>query len=619
MIQPANKFLYYLPLIISCAAAFLLAAPTAGNNIDRPNMIVYFNADEGGLMDLAWYYYSGEKRSSFQWEFNYGLEMVYLADIARLLKPLVRFTPGTFVLILRWFHIFAWIGSLIALWFLIARHFGGWWKQACAVWLLATRHAFGYCLGNLKPEPLVLLLIIIGLDYSLRIVDRPSWKNLCIAAACASCAFVTKFAGLFLLPAITFAVYFSQKRARFSDGDVVFPVFKLFWALPALLAIPMIAGPIAVVMLYKRISTGTTWFQECGLWLSLAQNKAGLILFIAGAFCIFASLVLWALVFFRVPAAKKMADMARDICSYALITLGVFAGFTLFFGFGWLVNPGYFITTYAFLGTSGPVSASTLAIFEKGLLYAFIRNICMQTMDLDAIIAMFFAVYLGVEAYNYRKLAAAKSGRSSFFKRLVLVVFLMPAIGCLFSMMRLAQHHMLPFFAVMSVLALEGIDMGLSIFAKRPNRNIVMTIVCLLLAADIAFNGSSLVKSRIYAFRQKEDMAYEAARWFSANIPSDARIVSEHNVRVYIPDEYNNVRMLHWNGKDEAKQLRKLVDDYRPRYIYHGQAPEGGAGISDARGLLPDKNLKLVKVFDSADHIYMRFPGDKFYIYEVLD
>ena len=52
-------------LVIVCALSVALTAPTISNNISSPNMIAYLNADEGGLMDEAWWYYSGVKRDSF--------------------------------------------------------------------------------------------------------------------------------------------------------------------------------------------------------------------------------------------------------------------------------------------------------------------------------------------------------------------------------------------------------------------------------------------------------------------------------------------------------------------------------------------------------------------------
>ena len=83
-VKNANNAVSIIVLVAVCAGVLLLAAPAMNYNIGDPNMIVYFNADEGGLMDEVWWYYSGAKLPSFQWDFDYGLEMKYLADIARV-------------------------------------------------------------------------------------------------------------------------------------------------------------------------------------------------------------------------------------------------------------------------------------------------------------------------------------------------------------------------------------------------------------------------------------------------------------------------------------------------------------------------------------------------------
>src|SRR3989338_7536077 len=126
-----QKGIISVTLLIVCIFTFYVSLPTVFDNIGDPNMIAYFNADEGGQMDIIWHYYSGQKRDSFQWDFDYGLEMVYLADFSRLvLSKFIHFTPGIFVLILRWINFLAWVLAFFALWRLVRRHFGGHWQAA---------------------------------------------------------------------------------------------------------------------------------------------------------------------------------------------------------------------------------------------------------------------------------------------------------------------------------------------------------------------------------------------------------------------------------------------------------------------------------------------------------
>ena len=60
-----KKTINLLPLFIICLVSALLIFPTINNNIYDHNMIHYFNADEGGLMDLLWMNYSGEKDGEY--------------------------------------------------------------------------------------------------------------------------------------------------------------------------------------------------------------------------------------------------------------------------------------------------------------------------------------------------------------------------------------------------------------------------------------------------------------------------------------------------------------------------------------------------------------------------
>ncbi|KPK42832.1 MAG: hypothetical protein AMJ78_01170, partial [Omnitrophica WOR_2 bacterium SM23_29] len=147
-----KKTILWLPVAAVCIATVLLSLPTIDNNINDPNMIVYFNTDEGGRMDTAWYYYRGEKRDSFQWDYDYGLEMLYVADFARIiLDRFIEFTPGTFVLIFRWLHLIAWVCALIAMWYFVGYHFGNGWQRNLAVFLLGVRPAFSNFSNTLKP------------------------------------------------------------------------------------------------------------------------------------------------------------------------------------------------------------------------------------------------------------------------------------------------------------------------------------------------------------------------------------------------------------------------------------------------------------------------------------
>lgn len=617
-----DRMLLWLPLALICIFTISLALPTINSNINDPNMIVYFNADEGGLMDIIWTYYSGERRASAQWDFDYGLEMRYLADFARLvLSRFMVFTPGTFVLILRWFHLFAWIFSFFVLWRLISRHFGSRWQPTLAVALLAVRPAFAYFSNNLKPEPFVLLIMLIGLDYTLRIVEEPfKRQNLYISIACASVAFLVKYAGIFLLPAIVASMYFANRRQKENYNKTVFPELKISWILPSLIGLLMIILPLLTIIFYIRKSTGFTWYEQFGIWGSLMQNKPILLLWLTGLFFVFLSIVIWIFNRNGNQLVKKIIGCINKINSHLFLVCGIFFGFTLLFGIRWIISPKYFINTYAQLGPAFLYSnqAITVVLAKKGLWDALSYNIIAKIKALDPIIVILFIFYLSMEIYQKR--CKLKDDSLNLLKRYVLLIFLIPLFILIFSMGRIGQHHMLPFFVAISILAIQGVSIFNYIFnIQRIFKTTIIIFISMLFALDIFTNGIDLVKRRLYRFRQHEDLAFKIAEWWPKNISKDAKIVSEHYICVYVPSGYKNLKTCPWNPQDRVANLRNLVNIHHPQFVYYNEGPAGeDESIPPIEKILPDKRVRLIKSFNSAGRRYQRRLNDKFFIYEIL-
>jgi hypothetical protein len=612
-----KRIIFYLPLIAVCFFSFILTAPVIRNNINDPNMIVYFCADEGDQMDLIWSYYSGEKRDSYQWDYDYGLERMYLADFARLvLSHFMVLTPGTFVLILRWLYLLAWMASFFALWRLVSYHFGKGWQPVLAVLLLAVRPAFIYFPNNLKPEPLVLIFMIIGLDYTLRIIEDPfRRRNLFIAAACASAAFMIKFAGLFLLPAIIASMYLSNYRDNTKTR--IFPEVKLAWIFEA------IAGAVLIILLflslffYVRASTGSTFYGESGLWGSMLQNKLFLLLFLAGLSLILLSAVLWALNKSKSVSLRKFIDKINKVNSYALIVCGMFLGFILLPGLKWIFNPKLFIVTYSEYGSVflGGETMTTLPL--KRLIYAYAQNLFSKIAALDWAIVILFCLYLLME-YRYRR-QNRENNVTLLSKRLVLLVYLIPFFLAMLSAGYLAQHHMLPFFIAVSILALQGVSMfEFASKAKSLSKTIVLSLIGLLLIVDISVNAADIVRSRSYEFHQKEDVVFELAKWWRENIPLNARVAADWHIRVYIPPEYKGIKVFKGDGQARIEQFRRLVSSYHPEFIYYNAAPSGNPPMPPIEEILPDNKVRLIKSFDNSGKRYVRRSGDRFLIYKVL-
>jgi hypothetical protein len=591
------KSAVFLGLI--CAFSLILVLPSINNNNGDPNRIVYFNADEGGLMDEIWSYYSGQRRPSFQWDEDYGLEMLYIADIARAISPPPDgFTPGAFVLIMRWLHLAAWLSALAYLWYFTGRHFGrGWWQYA-VVMLLAVRPAFAYFTGNLKPEPLVLLIMIGGLDFTLRILDDPARKNVLAAIALGSAAFLVKFSGLFLIPVITWVLYICRKE------KAIFTRFRYSWIYPSVIGVAMVLFAVIMLHGYVRKATGMTWFDEYGLWEGMVQSKIGILVILIGIVSVLLS------------AAFKALKIGDDINSSAMIVTAYFVLFTLVFGFRWLIDPSHLILSYAPLGAVSTGSPFAAAIAQKGFIAAFFDNLAYKVNIFDPVVFWLFVMYMVLEFISLRNGGWDKDKQSR--KRIALLVFCLPALLIMVSMLKFEQHHMVPFFVVMSILAMKGISMAGSYAGKAGWLKLAIAAVfAILLAFDVYGNAVVTVRDCIVRSKQQYDVSCEVDKWLGENIDEDAVIAAGHYIHVYIPARYRNVKVFEGYGKDSVKELRNIVKVYKPLVIYYNAGPSGAEPLPPIGEMLPGVKVRLLKEFDVSGKIYQRKAGDRFLVYGI--
>jgi len=618
-----KDILSYVVLAAACVYCLSIGLPTINNNINESNLIRYFNNDEGCHMDLMWFYYSGQKLPTLRWDYDYGLELLYLSDLSRLiLSRFIHFEPATFVLIFRWIHLISWILALIALWYFVGRHFGKGWQQALAVLLLAARPAFAYVLTNMKPEPLVLLFMILGLHYTLLIVERPVLKNIALACLFAALAFLTKFSGIFLLPGIVSAIYISEVRRQNDPASAVgckaMPVFKAAWAFPSLVGIALLGALLSAILFYVRKSTGSTWCAEFGFWGSITNNKYLLALFACGASLVILSVLIKALEAYGPAAVKRFTRFINTANSYALIVSSIFFIMILILGFRWVITPQYFINTYSQIFCSAS-NASVGLVEAEGIVRTFVRNLTDQFRALDPMICVLFLSYVIIEISAARR--NAKAASLVFFKRMALLSFLAIPLLYSFSMLRMAQHHMLPFFVVMSVLGIQGLDMMISsgFSGRRTLKKTVVLFAAMLFLADIGVNAFESLKMRIYEFHQKDDVVFDIARWWRANYPPDTLIVSDHPSFAYLPMEYNNVKYFKSYQKDKVERLRELVYKCHPRLVYYNEWLSGPDKMPFPAEIFPGKAVRFVKIFENAGRPYQKWPGSRFVVYEVSD
>lgn len=605
----------YLFLFFICAFILSLTVPTVGQNIGDPNMVVYNSSDEGGLMDEIWHYYSGEKRPSFQWDFDYGLEMVYIADFARVfLSKFVVFQPGTFVLILRSLHIAGWLLAMFALWRLIGNHFGKGWQQVLGVSLLATRPSFAYFSANMKPEPLVLFLMIVGLGLALDIIERPGKRNILLAVALATAAFLIKFSGIFLLIAIVAAMYFS-KRPGMGEGKIAGDRYgrRLSWIFPGLIGLALIAVLFALIVFYVRKATGTTWFEEYGLIGTFKHHKMIAAVFLGGVILIAVSFAELALLKSRNRSVSKIGEGIAEINHYSLVVAGLFALFTLIFGFRWVVTPSLFINTYAQLG---PIAANPSHYANAGLMASsFLGNLLKKISALDIPIFIFFCVYLIAE-FRFQRTREAEAVR---YKRLTLLIFLIPVIVLTFLGVRSESHHLLPFFVALTILSMQGIAIFSRVFKDRRIIAVSMiSIYAVVMFLDVAVNGTAVVRKRLRAFEQRSDIAYEIKDWFERNVPAASPILSDQYALVYLSEDYRNVKIVKGMREERIAGFRRSLKEFRPAYVYYNAGADEEAPLPDAAELLPGAKIEFVKIFDPSGRKFIRKPDDRFIICKVF-
>jgi len=644
-----------------CAASFLIVFPTLNQNTKDPNLIAYHDSDEAYLMDLAWYYYSGEKRESFQYDGDYGVELWYLADFAKLvLSRFMTVTPVTFVIILRWLHLLAWVSAILALWYFVHYHFGKTWQPLVAAALMATNPAFAYLFSsNLKPDPIVLFFVIMGLHYALKMTENYSKRFLIIAAAFAAAAFTIKYFGVFLLPPIVIALYCAARCKE--NARRAFSPLRFGWVFPGACGLLCMMMALSMIFMYKRRLTGLTWYESVGIWQSFAQNRLVLYIVLFGASLVFLSLILWAFDRNRAGHIGRIASTINELNSYSLITLGLFLFFCVVFGFKWIVYPQHFISMYAQGGRdafgyegnaslpgtiastvthapeshgckpvdewpsvrgsaprnperegaagvppkAGPPSAenqrgSTLGSFILG-----------KVREFNTVIFVLFITYLIVEFATRRK--SLEEDRALIHKRLVLVAFILPFFPYMFSGGRAAPHHMLPFFAAAVVLSLEGIRMIFESLKGAGSRRAFAAFIGIVLAICVLRDFKESFGKFAYERRYKEDIMFDVARWWQKNCPHESKIVADHPTRVYLPPEYKNVRYFKF-GKDRVGQIRSLLASCRPNYLYYNTY---GEGVPPLEAIVPGVRARLVASFESAGRRYQRYPGAHYLIYEI--
>jgi hypothetical protein len=291
----------------------------------------------------------------------------------------------------------------------------------------------------------------------------------------------------------------------------------------------------------------------------------------------------------------------------------------------WSIDPERFLRSFTgALGmlTGGTVNATPTKSVSVDIFSLLARNIYIKLKDLDYIVFTGFVVYLFAE-FNYLK-NNIKNDRLGVYKRLILVVFMAPFLMFIILPVRTMQHHMLPFFVIISVLAIQGVAMFMERYSgRRFLKKLAIAIIVIVLVMDISISGEAMLSKRFYTIKShKEDIAFESGKWFRENIPVDAKIVFGYYSSIYLPSEYKNVKLIPisicGDKSRGAAVIRDIVLSYKPRYLYYSVGNSDCAfKIPAAEEFLDVGKLKVVKVFDNSGMDYQRKPNRRFVLYSI--
>ena len=586
-----KKHALLLVLILTSLASVAVELPIIHRNIDDADMIAYFNHDEAFLMDLAWYYYSGHKRKSFQYESDYGVELLYLSLLSKyFFSHFLTITPNTLVLLLRWLHFIFWILSLFALYRLLNRHFESTWICVFPLLLLSTRVSFPYLSQNLKPEPIVLFFMISGLNYALQYVESASYKELLKACCCAAAAFSIKLAGIFLLPILIVGMCLNERKPYISEKAQRFlaPLFPTFSGM-ALLTIPLV-----VIVYYVRQTSGLTWLEEFGWFSSLTRNK--LIPVSIGLGCLLLFFSIYLTYQPKDISMRKFSGMLQYFLSRATILFTIFFAFTITFSSVFLVHSEHLlsiIATFSLEALTQPKTTNDHAMM-----------IYQKILDFNPILLFLFILVLILELRFWKK----NNWQVTLLlkKRLMLHLFVLCGLAVIFLPIRFAHHHQLPFLVAASLLFVNPVHV------MRPTKWITG---CLIIVIVQGSYQSVTLFSRIYHWH--EDVMFDVAPWLKLSFPAHTRILADHPTRVYLPPQFMHAKSFVYQTS-YFEQLKQALKEFNPKIIYLNVSEEDKPQLLSTMASLKTMKFKLIKQFTQIHKKYKRYPNSEYSIYEVI-
>jgi hypothetical protein len=621
-----SPFLLVVGILFIC----LLVTPFIFNNIFNDyRLIPYFDHDEGYGRDLAWYYYSGEKLDTFQYSLDYGAEYYLIVDlIARPLGLFISITPNILLLIIRIFHFVCGILSVFFLWRFTKRHFFSLWIPMTTCWSLIVSPHFAWWLNHVKPEPFLIMLLILSLDYTLRMFDEVNWKNFIFAIIFAAFAFSIKFIGLFLLPPMLLTLHLRKiTNENKLTKQAVFPMLKKIMIIFLLVFGCLLVGLSIIIRwgskLYLKLKTDNFDLEKFAasfnppLKLQISVYVILSLLFIGNI----------GVIIYLYRKNKKSNFYMK------LSVLPLFFVCAIITGYRWTTNIFNWMITYIrwlHQQHTAPLNLFLSLNFFQ-MLKLFVHNVLcwfdifMQKGVLGITGAILVIMYLLSEML-FKAWSNSKE-RKRFLKRMVLLSYCFIFMIFLFLFQsRCIGHHLLTIMILFYLLSFEGIRM-LSLITRKHKPFFLMLVTASLLLIFVNFwqRGAETTLKQMHKLRQKDDIAYKIGNWLKENYSYDTKIVADAPWCVYIPSEFKNVvfvkprLFLDIHFKRNPENIKKIIKEIEPKLIVYNRYFDGKESSPTIETFLKGFTLKKIKDFRQGMKEGYRYRSDVFEIYELVN
>jgi hypothetical protein len=618
----------YLVITGSILMALLVIPMLFFNVKGDPRLIPYFDHDEGYSRDLAWYYYSGERTETLQYTLDHGVELQTIVDLfVRPLSLFIQVDQGAVLLVIRLFHFVSGMLALFFLWRFLKHHFPSFWIPTAGVFGLLVSPHFVWGLDSVKEEPFLVLLVILGLEYTLRIIEEPSWKNLILAVFFSTMAFGVKLVGLFILPGILLSLYLvNLVKGELIDRRRVYYILKnLSFIVVSILAFLVVFLLIIIPVgskMYLSMKTDNFDLEkfassfEPSKYMSLFVNTCIVLLIV---FCIV--IILW---FYRKDkfslAYKRISIIPLFVLSFAIV------------GYRWLLDPfGVVISRARWLHQqhAAPLNLFKVGSITQGL-KLLIDNITewlemlfqSDVLGLTGLILIVLYFFIELSSKSWRP----QMERIRFFKRLLILSY------CVFFMLfvflfqsRHAPHHLIIINILLLILGFEGVRILLSRISNKRVQLVFGFCLSSIIVINFWQRGFETVRWRINKTNQRFDIVFTMGDWFKNNYPYDTKIVADAPTHIYIPSEFKNVifvkprLFLDLRFRENPQRLKRIIEEAQPKLIFYNEGNRGGSLPPSLPQLLPEYHFKKIKEFRGSHYRSRIFSDDIFVVYELVN